>query len=104
MAFDLIAFDMDGTLLDGEKHVLPSTLEAIRAAAGAGKVVAIATGRSPSMMLPYRDLLPDVPYAICTSGAHLLDLRRDTLLAESAIDAAAIPQLLETHRGRDVML
>ncbi len=104
MAFDLIAFDMDGTLLDGEKRVLPSTLEAIHAAAGAGKVVAIATGRSPSMMLPYRDLLPDVPYAICTSGAHLLDLRRDSLLAESAIDAAAIPQLLETHRGKDVML
>ena len=104
MAFDLIAFDMDGTLLDDEKHVLPSTIEAIRAATSAGKVVAIATGRSPSMMLPYRDLLPDVPYAICTSGAHLLDLHRDSLLAEHAFDPAVIPQLLHTHQGKDVML
>ena len=104
MAFDLIAFDMDGTLLDDEKHVLPSTIEAIRAATSAGKVVAIATGRSPSMMLPYRELLPDVSYAICTSGAHLLDLRRDTLLAERAFDPAVISQLLQTHKGKDVML
>lgn len=104
MAFDLIAFDMDGTLLDDEKHVLPSTIEAIRAATSAGKVVAIATGRSPSMMLPYRELLPDVSYAICTSGAHLLDLRRDSLLAERAFDPAVISQLLQTHKGKDVML
>ena len=60
MAYDLIAFDMDGTLLDTKKRVLPSTLEAIRAATNAGKVVAIATGRSPSLMLPYREQLPDV--------------------------------------------
>lgn len=104
MAFDLIAFDMDGTLLDDEKHVLPSTIEAIRAATSAGKVVAIATGRSPSMTLPYRDLLPDVPYAICTSGAHLLDLRHDSLLAGHAFDPAVIPQLLQAHKGKDVML
>ena len=104
MAFDLIAFDMDGTLLDDEKHVLPSTIEAIRAATSAGKVVAIATGRSPSMMLPYRELLPDVPYAICTSGAHLLDLRHDRLLVERNFDSAVIPQLLETHKGKDVMV
>lgn len=104
MAYDLIAFDMDGTLLDTKKRVSTSTLEAIRAAVGAGRVVAIATGRSPSMVLPYRELLPEVPYAICTSGAHLLDLRDNRLLAESAIDAVAVPQLLETHRSRDVML
>ena len=104
MAYDLIAFDMDGTLLDTQKHILPSTLEAIRAATNAGKAVAIATGRSPSLMLPYREQLPDVSYVICTSGAQVLDLRQDRLLVEHNFDPAVIPQLLETHRGKDVML
>lgn len=104
MAYDLIAFDMDGTLLDTKKRVLPSTLEAIRAATNAGKVVAIATGRSPSLMLPYREQLPDVSYVICTSGAQVLDLRQNRLVAECNFDPAVIPQLLEAHRGKDVML
>jgi Cof subfamily protein (haloacid dehalogenase superfamily) len=104
MAYDFIAFDMDGTLLDTKKHILPSTLEAIRVATNAGKVVAIATGRSPSLMLPYREQLPDVSYVICTSGAQILDLRQDCLLVEHNFDSAVIPQLLEAHRGKDVML
>lgn len=104
MAYDFIAFDMDGTLLDTKKHILPSTLEAIHVATNAGKVVAIATGRSPSLMLPYREQLPDVSYVICTSGAQILDLRQDCLLVEHNFDSAVIPQLLETHRGKDVML
>ena len=45
MDYQLIAFDMDGTLLDSSKGILPSTLDAIREAAARDKVVAIATGR-----------------------------------------------------------
>lgn len=94
MAYDFIAFDMDGTLLDTKKHILPSTLEAIRVATNAGKVVAIATGRSPSLMLPYREQLPDVSYVICTSGAQILDLRQDCLLVEHNFDSAVIRNFL----------
>ena len=42
MAYQLIAFDMDGTLLDSKKDVLPSSVAAIDEALAAGKDVAIA--------------------------------------------------------------
>lgn len=42
----LIAFDIDGTLLDTTGHILPSTLEALEKLRAAGHIVTIATGRS----------------------------------------------------------
>ena len=60
MAFELIAFDMDGTLLDSNKEVLPSSIEAVEEAVSAGKIVAISSGRVPRMVEPYREVLPGV--------------------------------------------
>ncbi|WP_333644475.1 HAD family hydrolase, partial [Parolsenella catena] len=65
MAFEIIALDMDGTLLDSRKRVLPSSVAAIERAAAAGKTVAICSGRCPVMVTKYRDELPGVRYAIC---------------------------------------
>lgn len=48
MAYELIAFDMDGTLLDSRKEVLRSSVDAISEAVAAGKYVAIASGRCPA--------------------------------------------------------
>ena len=45
MKYKLIAFDLDGTLLDGRKQVSPENLRALEAAAESGAVVAAATGR-----------------------------------------------------------
>lgn len=42
----LIAFDIDGTLLNTKGEVLPSTIEAIEQLRNAGHLVTIATGRS----------------------------------------------------------
>ena len=44
--YNLIAFDMDGTLLDSEKRLHAPVLEAIRQALEAGKRVALSTGRT----------------------------------------------------------
>ena len=45
MRYQLIAFDMDGTLLDSNKKILSSSLTAISDAADAGKTVILSTGR-----------------------------------------------------------
>lgn len=45
-AVQLLALDMDGTLLDSSSKVLPSSVEAIKAAIAAGTRVCLATGKA----------------------------------------------------------
>lgn len=42
----LLALDMDGTLLDGQSNVLPSSVDALHAALAAGVKVCLATGKA----------------------------------------------------------
>ena len=42
----LLALDMDGTLLDSSSHVLPSSVEALKAAAARGVMLCLATGKA----------------------------------------------------------
>ena len=51
--YQLIAFDMDGTLLDGKKQITIKTQHAINRALKSGKTVILSTGRS-TMMSPVR--------------------------------------------------
>jgi len=50
--FDLIAIDVDGTLLDGEHRLTPAVIEAVREAAASGAEIVLATGRGPSNSIP----------------------------------------------------
>ena len=43
--YQLIALDMDGTLLNSEKKISPKTLQALEKAAAAGKDLVLSTGR-----------------------------------------------------------
>lgn len=96
MSYELIAFDMDGTLLDSTKKVLPSSVEAIDAAQAAGKHVAICSGRCPIMIDLYKDDLPaSVQFAICSSGASLYDLQAQQVLEEFPISRDTVAAMLD---------
>lgn len=95
MAFEIIALDMDGTLLDSRKCVLPSSVAAIERAAAAGKTVAICSGRCPTMVTKYRDELPGVRYAICCAGAVIYDMEHDRVVDETDLDPAFISHALD---------
>ena len=95
MAFEIIALDMDGTLLDSRKRVLPSSVAAVERAAAAGKTVAICSGRCPVMVTKYRDELPGVRYAICCAGAVIYDMEHDRVVDETNLDPAFISHALD---------
>lgn len=115
MAYELIAFDMDGTLLDSRKQVAASSREAIDRALDAGKHVAFCSGRCPKMITEYRDALPRIRYAICCAGAVIYDVLSDAILKETDIDPEFVARsiavadaqgayILEVTSGRGVFM
>lgn len=62
--YQLIAFDMDGTLLRSDHTIDPETVAALGRADEAGKTVVLATGRSASELQDYLPVLPMVRYAV----------------------------------------
>ncbi len=102
--YQLIAFDLDGTLLTGDKRVLPETREAIRAALGRGKRVVFCTGRNLSALWPYHEALPEVPYAVCSSGAMLYDFLANRPLYTAAFEPALVRRIAAAARMEDCMV
>ncbi|MFC3932540.1 HAD hydrolase family protein [Streptococcus dentapri] len=69
--YQLIAFDMDGTLLTSQKTIAPSSVAAIERAHDAGKQVVLSTGRALSELRIYQQELQDIRYGILASGAFI---------------------------------
>ena len=104
MTYELIAFDMDGTLLDSRKRVLPSSTRALERAAEAGKVAAISSGRCPQMVELNQESFASVRYAICCNGTVLYDLHEHRVLSAAPMDREAIVRALEALGDEDAMI
>ena len=101
MDYQLIALDMDGTLLDSGKRVRPDVSAAVREAVAAGRAVAICSGRCPSMVELSRDDLGDVRYAICGSGTALYDLAERRVLEEFRLSHECVLRAIEACAETD---
>ena len=102
--FDLIAFDMDGTLLSTDKKILPSSIEAIHAAVEAGKIVALSTGRCVPEIDLYRDELKEVRYVICLSGALIYDNLTKEVIHSCVIPKETVFSILSQTKDLDLMV
>ena len=80
MSVRLIAFDLDGTLLDDEKNVPPENLRALETAAARGVVLVPATGRIVRGIPEAVKALPGVRYFIISNGAGVYDAKEARLL------------------------
>ena len=104
MDYQLIAFDMDGTLLSSKKEVLASSREAIAQALRMGKVVAICTGRCPKMIELDHESIGDVRYAICCNGTILYDLAEHRVLSASSLEHDVLVRALDALGDEDAMI
>lgn len=93
--YQLIAFDMDGTLLGSDKQISPGNRRAIAKAARAGKTVILNTGRRMSELEEYLGLIHEVRYLNCASGALVYDLKEKRTLYSSLLSVETVKQLLE---------
>lgn len=88
MNIRLIAFDLDGTLLDDRKNLPPENLDALQAAAAAGVMLVPATGRILKG-LPDGVVNPSLfRYFIFANGAEIYDLQEERCLHHAGIEPA----------------
>lgn len=102
--YQLIAFDMDGTLLTNQHLIAPESQTAIQAASQAGKEVVLSTGRALVETTFYRQDLPTVRYAILASGALVYDYQEEKVLAKQAIPASIVDIIRKQVAEEDLMV
>lgn len=101
--YDLISFDMDGTLLDSNLKISTQSIDAINHASALGKTVVLSTGRSPSELVDYRKELKNVRFFICESGALILDTLKNNIIFSELIPSPVIHQILTIASDRNAM-
>lgn len=90
--YKLIAFDMDGTLLNSSKQISSATLAAIKKAHDAGKIIALSTGRCLAELSAYTGQIPGLRYLVCASGSLVYDLEEEKVLfSEPLIPEQVMP-------------
>ena len=102
--YNLISFDMDGTLLNSQKVISENTIQAIKKATKLGKVVVLGTGRCFSQIKPYLNDIPDVRYIICVSGACVYDLKENKAIYSNLLNIDTIKALIRAVKDKDVMI
>ncbi|GAA2239908.1 hypothetical protein GCM10010413_47080 [Promicromonospora sukumoe] len=65
----LVALDIDGTLIDGDRRVPAGTVEALDLVRAAGHEVVLATGRSLAGLLPIATRLGSREAGLCAPTA-----------------------------------
>ena len=98
--YELIAFDMDGTLLTSEKTLSPVTLAAIAEATGRGDRAAVASGRSLTQMYDYLPQLLEVGirYSITGNGALVYDSQLSRVLYKAVLTSREVATVVEAFR------
>lgn len=102
--YDLIAFDMDGTLLNSNKEISEDSKEAIIKATNAGKYVVLSTGRCLPELVRIMPEIPTVRYIIAASGALVYDFHEKKVISRNPIDEATVLEMLTILEGEDVMI
>ncbi|MGE2737803.1 HAD family hydrolase [Mycolicibacterium vaccae] len=95
MTPELIATDVDGTLIDDDERVTPRTRAAVSAAVDSGAHFVLATGRPPRWVGPIVDQLGFAPMAVCANGAVVYDPAADRIVSARTLSADALAELAD---------
>ncbi|OAT24257.1 pyridoxal phosphatase [Proteus myxofaciens] len=102
MSYRVIALDLDGTLLDDQKRILPESIEALNQARKAGIQVLIVTGRHHVAIHPfYQALQLDTP-AICCNGTYLYDYNAKKVLESDPLTTQETQDVLNLIKQTDI--
>ena len=103
MNYQLLATDLDGTLLNDKKELTPGNQAALNKALEAGKTIVFSSGRCLAEMSDLIPLFPKMRYAICLSGGCVFDLKADRPLFETPMNYELMRKLWNFCREKDAM-
>lgn len=99
MKYKIIAVDMDGTLLNDNKHITDNNLDMISKAVNKGVKFVISSGRIPSGLKFYENTVSKKQPMICCNGAIILDENRKVIHSKS-IDKKDILKVIDVIREK----
>ncbi|KJS54191.1 HAD family hydrolase [Streptomyces rubellomurinus] len=95
----LVATDLDGTIVRGDRTVSARTVAALTRVERAGALFVLVTGRPPSLMGDIAGAFGHRGVAICSNGALGYDLRTRTVVAERPIPADVLGETARLLRA-----
>ena len=91
----MVAFDLDGTLLNSEKKISEVTKKALEQAIEQGIVVLPATGR-PLVGVPQElKEFPGIQYAVTANGARVVNIKTGETVCESTLSLEMVEKVLD---------
>ena len=99
--YQILALDVDGTLLDPDGTLRPTTAAAVARAAVAGIRPVLCTGRRYRRALPIAQQLGIDAPLVCNSGAIVKDPRNHRTLWRADFDQTLATGVLEFFRGHN---
>ena len=103
MEIKMIALDLDGTLLRGNKTVSEKTVKVLRRAAEKEIHIVLATGRTVWGIQPLLKTLGCIRYAVMANGAIIKDLQTGEVIAEHLLPAKKAVAIYDYVRPMDIM-
>ncbi len=110
---ELVASDVDGTLLDPMERITERTGRMVNAVVAAGVPFVLVSGRPPRWIPPVSEAAGLTGYAVCANGATVYDIGEDEVLSVRGLDpiqlgdivhavSAALPEIAVSTERTEV--
>ena len=103
MEYKLLGFDLDGTILTGQKKLTARTKKALEDAVAQGVIVLPATGR-PFSGIPEEIMeVRGIRYALTSNGARIVDAQEGSVLYERPVPKEITEKILDIYDKYDTL-
>ena len=102
--YQLVALDIDGTLLTSNKTIHPDTIKQINEASKKGIHIIYCSGRAPAEMKDIIKILPSIRYGVCMSGALVYDFKELKTIYSNSIPKEYVKKIIEAAKEDDGMI
>lgn len=95
MKYDLVAIDIDGTLINDDHELTPGTIEVIQQLSQRGVEIVLCTGRAPKMAIPLMQEIGLTDYIITHNGAATIDVSSGKIVHEFPMNTELLSSYID---------